>query len=176
MDEAALTERIAPWLRETMTGCDAAWKFIALHHAPYTAGVKYGPDQRIIKTLVPVFEAVGIDIVFAGHDHLYERMLPLRTGQIAEPGQGIVYIVTGAGGAALYAAKPPAERPAYVAALENQRHSFTFVQIDGHDLRLQQIDLNGELVDEWAMTKTLPPPMPPAEDEPETQPAADRTP
>ena len=63
-------------------------------------------------TCVPLFDAHGVDVVFMGHDHDYERTHPLdrRPGR-ARPGQGTVYVTTGGGGRELYpvgqSASPP---------------------------------------------------------------------
>ena len=152
-DETTLAQRVAPWLRDALGDGTATWKFVALHHPPYTAG-KYAPDPRIQRTLVPIFEAVGVDIVFCGHDHLYERTHPLRGGQVVPAGEGVVYVVTGAGGGELYQARPPEQRPAYLAALNDQRHSFTHVRINGDELRLRQVDLADRVLDDWTTVKT----------------------
>lgn len=153
VSEGQMRDEIAPWLTEVMSDPGPRWKFASLHHPPYTAG-SYEPDEGVQRTLVPVFEATGMDIVFAGHDHMYERTLPILRGQMVEPGQGVVYIVTGAGGARLYDAVPPDERPEYIAALDNQIHSFTHVTIDGDTLSLQQIGLKELVLDEWTFEKS----------------------
>lgn len=149
-DEAMLRDRVAPWLQAVLADPTPRWKFVVCHHPPYTGG-KYMPDERSQRTLVPVLEAAGVDMVFNGHDHNYQRTLPLRGGQVVEPGQGIVYVVTGAGGATLYEARTP--RPAYVAALDDQQWSFTHVRIDEAELRLRQIALDGSVLDEWRLVK-----------------------
>ncbi|RMF78237.1 MAG: hypothetical protein D6744_10335 [Planctomycetota bacterium] len=64
-----------------------------------------------------------------------------------------MYIVTGAGGARLYEAMPPEQRPDYVRALRNDVHSFTHVSVDGDRLTLRQIALGGEVLDEWVLDK-----------------------
>ncbi len=152
-DEATLREQVAPWLREVLGGSAATWKFVSLHHPPYTAGTRHAPDERVQRALVPVFEEVGVDIVFAGHNHLYERTLPLRDGQVTTPDDGVVYVVTGAGGARLYELPPASARPPNHAAGEDGRHSFTHVRIDGRRLRLEQIDIDGAIIDEWTRIK-----------------------
>lgn len=152
VDDTLLADHVVPWLEEVFAGSDATWKFVSLHHPPYTAG-SYKPDVSIQRTLVPVFEAVGVDIVFCGHDHMYQRTHAMRGGEIVTDSAGVVYVVTGAGGARLYDALPPEQRPAYIAALENERHGFTYIQINGDELRLEQIDMDGRLIDEWTMTK-----------------------
>jgi 3',5'-cyclic AMP phosphodiesterase CpdA len=152
LDEAALRDHVAPWLAEVLGEPDARWKFVVFHHPPYTGGA-YQPDERIQRTLVPVFEATGVDIVFNGHDHMYERTHPIRNGEAAEDGDGVVYVVSGAGGARLYEALPIDQRPPYLAALYNETHSFTKVSISGNQLTLEQIALGGETVDQWTFQK-----------------------
>jgi len=43
--------------------------------------------------LAPFYAANGVDLVFGGHDHFYERTHPIG---------GVSYVTTGAGGAELY--------------------------------------------------------------------------
>ncbi len=159
LDEVTLRDHVAPWLHAVLADPTPRWKFVVLHHPPYTGG-KYKPDERIQRTLVPVLEATGVDLVFNGHDHNYQRTWPLRGGQVVEPGQGVVYVITGAGGATLYEARPP--RPAYVAALDDQHWSFTHVSIDEGELRLRQIALDGSVLDEWRLSKAAMPQPPEA--------------
>jgi hypothetical protein len=152
LDAAALRDHVAPWLTNIFAAAPLArWRFVCFHHPPYTAG-KYNPDVRIQRTIVPAIEAAGVDVVFNGHDHMYERTLPLRGGQIVAPGHGgVVYIVSGAGGAQLYDAAP--QRPAYISALHSSVHSFTCVDVDGDTLKLRQIALGGEILDSIEITK-----------------------
>jgi len=152
VDEPQLRDPVAPWLTEVMSEPGPRWKFVSLHHPPYTGGA-YKPNERVQNALVPVFEAVGVDIVFAGHDHMYQRTSSIREGEVVEEGAGVVYVVSGAGGALLYDALPADQRPAYVVALNNEIHSFTRVNIDGDTLRLRQIAVDGEVIDDWTLRK-----------------------
>lgn len=151
--EALLKDAVAPWLLETMAGANGRWKFVALHHPPYSVG-QHGPNDVMQRALVPAFEAAGVQIVFCGHDHLYERTHPMRGGQIAAAPPGVVYIVSGAGGAGLYDTAPREQWPPYMAAVQNQTHSFTHVQINGDQLTLRQIALNGAVLDQTTLQKT----------------------
>ncbi len=152
LPEETLAKAVAPWLKEVFGASSATWKFAVMHHPPYTCG-GHAADVRIQRAIVPALEEAGVDLVFSGHDHLYERMFPLRGGQVTSDKSGITYIVTGAGGAKLYAAPPPGQRPAYVAVLDNTQPSFTYVQVDGRELRLRQIGLSGRVIDDWKLTK-----------------------
>ena len=149
--EDELRQHVAPWLEKTLGVDGPRWRFAVFHHPPYTGG-KYKPDEKIISTIVPALEAAGVDIVFSGHDHMYMRMGPIRGGQLAA--EGPVYIVSGAGGAKLYEARPEAERPDYVKVLRDDLHSFTHVEVDGDRLTLRQIALGGAVLDEYQMSKT----------------------
>lgn len=152
-DEDTLREHVAPWLREVMTTTDADWRFVVLHRPPFTAG-SHSPCVEVQRTLVPAFEEVGVDIVFSGHDHMYERTRAVRAGSLAEDGVGVVYVISGAGGAQLYDVLPADQRPDYFASLHNEIHSFTRVVIDGHRLTLDQIALDGETLDHWELNKS----------------------
>lgn len=150
LDEATLREQVAPWLVEFFAQRDATWRFVVFHHSPYTVG-PHRPNEMLQRAVVPAFEQAEVDVVFTGHDHLYCRTLPLLGGAVVEPGEGIVYVVSGAGGARLYQAVPEEERPRYIAAFHDATHSFTEIDIEGDRLTLRQIILGGLVVDEWSL-------------------------
>lgn len=154
-----LQHKIAPWLAEVLRAPEPMWRFVVAHHPPYTVG-KYPPDARLQRTLVPIFEEAGVDIVFSGHDHGYQRWSTMRAGRKTTDGHGVVYIVTGAGGAELYAAQPRDKWPDAVAFVDTANPSFTQVTIDGPVLALRQIDMTGRRIDELRLEKTLPEPIP----------------
>jgi predicted phosphodiesterase len=151
--EAVLKNVTAPWAEQVLADDAPAWKFVSFHHPPYTAG-KYSPDERIQRTLVPIFEATGVDVVFNGHDHMYQRLGPLLDGEVVSAGEGILYIVTGAGGAALY--EPQGAPPPYLQKLVDDQHSYTHVAVTGADIRLRQIDVDGNVLDEVNWSKAEP--------------------
>lgn len=54
---------------------DCTWKVVALHHSLYTVA-NHAYDEGILtrrEELVPLFDALGIDVVLSGHDHVYCR-------------------------------------------------------------------------------------------------------
>jgi hypothetical protein len=67
-------------------------RWVVMHHGPYDSGA-HGSNLAVRESLVPLFELNGVDIVFSGHNHDYER------GTV----NGIKYVVTGGGGAPRYA-------------------------------------------------------------------------
>jgi hypothetical protein len=150
--EEVLDGQVAPWLREVMTQPGPRWRFAVCHHPPYTAG-RYAPNETLLRTIVPVLDQTGVDIMFNGHDHNYQRTWPIRSGRTVGDGEGTVYIVSGAGGAELYPAKPQAARPDYVAFIDDQHHSFTEVTVEGDVLSLRQIGIGGKVIEKTVLHK-----------------------
>jgi predicted phosphodiesterase len=70
---------------------NATWHIVYFHHPPYTATENHSDDMDVQQDLVPLFEQYGVDMVFNGHSHAYERYF----------NNGIYYIVAGGGGAPL---------------------------------------------------------------------------
>ena len=68
------------WLKNDMNASDAQWKIILTHRALYSAGKNINkPDTIIMRNLLlPVIDELGIDVVFAGHDHMYLRTEPVK--------------------------------------------------------------------------------------------------
>jgi predicted phosphodiesterase len=69
---------------------NATWHIVFFHHPAYSSG-SHGGTQDVQDYLVEEFEKNGVDIVFNGHDHIYEVSLK----------DGVYYVVTGGGGAPL---------------------------------------------------------------------------
>jgi predicted phosphodiesterase len=135
-------EDMAEWLAADLAASDKPWKLVFLHRSPYSSGPHAG-DERVQERLVPVFEAGGVDVVFSGHDHVYERTVPLRGGAetTLEDG-GILYIVTGGGGAPRYAFNA-----SWFTAFGQSVNHYTRVTIAGCELRLRAVTVAGEVID-----------------------------
>jgi len=81
------------WLESDLAGIADSIRFViaVFHHPPYSTGPHTEDEKGLRETFVPLFEQYGVDIVFNGHDHHYERSFC----------GGRYYIVTGGGGAPL---------------------------------------------------------------------------
>jgi hypothetical protein len=88
----------AAWLAQDLAAAqkDPAIKFTVamMHHAPYSAS-NHGSTAHVQKHWVPLFDQYGVDLVFAGHDHNYERTKPLLGDKEAAASEGVTYIVAG---------------------------------------------------------------------------------
>jgi acid phosphatase type 7 len=141
------------FLDQDLAASTALWKFVTLHHAMYSSGPT-GGNSTLRASLVPVFDRYQVDMVFAGHDHDYERTLPLRADAIVEPGQGTVYVTTGGGGKTLNLVG----RSSFTAYSESAYH-YTRVSVRGGTLLAQMIRDDGTVRDAVTLAKgEVPPP------------------
>jgi len=73
------------WLEQTLAAAVERWRIVVVHHPPYSAGYQ-GSDQQVRDAFVPLFERHGVQLVVSGHDHDYQRSVPIN---------GVTYVVTG---------------------------------------------------------------------------------
>lgn len=82
----------AVWLQARAKASNAPFKIAYFHHAPFSSA-NHGPQQWMQWP----FAELGIYLVIAGHDHVYERIRH----------EGVLYLVNGFGGAQMYSTKGP---------------------------------------------------------------------
>jgi predicted phosphodiesterase len=129
------------WLQKELQDSTSTWKICYFHHPLYSAGKFHGPDMDLRKLLEPIFEKNGVNVVFFGHEHLYERV---------QPQHGIYYFVLGNSGEL---------------RSHNLRHStetakgfdtdraFMLVEIAEDQLYFQTISRMGETVDSGVLER-----------------------
>lgn len=141
---ATLAAESVPWHAE-VAGRPAAFRFVFQHHTVFSSGPNGAvpPTEALRALLAPLYARTGVDVVFNGHDHLYERTRPI---------DGVVYVTTGAGGAELY---PRYQRHSFTAAFVNDRHSYTYVEVRGRTMLLRQKDAGGQTIDTLEITKPV---------------------
>jgi predicted phosphodiesterase len=86
LDSNYLDQEQLAWFEKELAGSKSDWKIVFFHHPLYSSGGEHGSDLGLRKILEPLFLKYGVDIVFSGHDHFYERI---------KPQQGIYYFVSG---------------------------------------------------------------------------------
>ncbi|NOX64299.1 MAG: metallophosphoesterase family protein, partial [Chlorobi bacterium] len=89
------------WFKKDISSSDKDWKFVIMHRPVYNlGGHRTAWGKNVWSELLREYK---IDIVFAGHSHLYERFYPLRP--LSQPDAwAVTYITTGGAGASLYEA------------------------------------------------------------------------
>ena len=78
------------WLEKQLQDAgDKDWKICYFHHPLYSSGKTHGSSIELRSLIEPLFVKYGVDAVFSGHDHDYERV---------KPEKGIYYFVEGSSG------------------------------------------------------------------------------
>ncbi len=129
-----LRTRVRPWLAADLRATDRRWKFVFLHHPPFSTGT-HGDSGTLQSLLVPTFAREGVDAVFAGHDHQYSRYRPI---------DGVTYVVSGNGGAGLY---PFRRRDPRVAFRQNHVHGITVIEVSPEKALLRHVSTEGREID-----------------------------
>jgi 3',5'-cyclic AMP phosphodiesterase CpdA len=168
------------WLAKDLASAQSAtWRFVAFHQPGFNSSKEHFSEQQM-RPLSPIFEANHLDVVFAGHVHNYQRSFPLTfrpdgspagpkgevagewtldkafgDGASAKP-KGVIYIVSGAGGAELYNPEQqgdPASWQTFTNKFISQVHSLSVVDVEGSVFRLKQISDAGDVVDSFRIAK-----------------------
>lgn len=84
------------WLEQDLAQTEAEFRFVFTHIPPFDP--RPGEDHSLINStastqLMSLFEAHNVDVVFAGHIHMYNETIV----------NGVRYVITGGAGASLYA-------------------------------------------------------------------------
>jgi hypothetical protein len=73
------------WLIDDLSSTTADWTIVIFHHPPYSKGANHDsddteklngfdmPQQWMREEFVPIFDQYGVDVVYNGHSHSYER-------------------------------------------------------------------------------------------------------
>ncbi len=188
-----LNPELIEWLKQDLNRSKADWKIVSFHQPGFNSS-KAHYDNQVMRLLSPFLEALKVDLVLNGHVHNYQRTMPLTfapkqnedgTQYIVSPEgrvdgvftldetydgntntnpKGIIYIVSGAGGAALYDKElsndpdlwthtPGENWVPFTVKMISDKHSFTFIETDGKKLTLKQLDTQGNEIDAIVITK-----------------------
>ena len=124
------------WLEQQLKGSTARWKLAVLHHPLYSSGKKHGSDLNLRRKLEPLFVRYGVNAVFSGHDHIYER---------TKPQQGIQYFVTGAGGETRRGGVD-LKSPFRAVSFDEDNH-FMLLEAEHNQISFQAISEAGTIID-----------------------------
>lgn len=135
LDTNLLDRAQLAWLERSLTEAAEPWKICFFHHPLYSSGGEHGSAAELRPVLEPIFVRHGVDVVFSGHDHVYERIHPQR---------GVSYFVAGAGGKLR---RGDLRKTALTAAGYDQDQSFMLVEVDGDRLSFEAVTRQGRVVD-----------------------------
>ena len=137
-----------------------------------------------MRLIADILEAGKVDVVFNGHVHNYQRSFPSASPPTGTPDgrmvrdsdlvpgrwtldkefdgkattrpEGVIYLVTGAGGAGLYNPEqqdqPESWQP-FTDKFISKVHSITVADVDGKALTVRQVSADGQELDRFVVTK-----------------------
>jgi hypothetical protein len=135
LDSNYLDRRQLGWIETILRDAKEPWKIAYFHHPLYSDGGRHGSEIELRVKLEPLFIKYGVNAVYSGHDHVYERLVPQM---------GIAYFVAGASGELR---QGDLKRTHMTAAGFDQDRSFMLNEIAGDDLFFQVISRTGATVD-----------------------------
>jgi predicted phosphodiesterase len=145
IDSVSLDAEQIAWLDRELASADADWTICFFHHPLYTSGryawSAFGRRRR----LEPILRRHGVDVVFSGHEHIYERLAPQ---------QGIVYFVSGGAGSVRRGDFQPSNVSA--AGFDEDLH-FMLIEIRGDTMRFEAVTRTGAVVDAGSIEQARPP-------------------
>jgi predicted phosphodiesterase len=141
LDSNQMDPQQRAWLDDALQRSQDDWKVCYFHHPLYSDGGRHGSDVALRVTLEPLLIKYGVSVVFAGHDHVYERFTPQK---------GITHFVAGASGELRRGDVRPS---AAAAAYFDRDQSFMLVEIDGDDLFFEAIARTGAIVDSGSVPR-----------------------
>jgi predicted phosphodiesterase len=142
LDSRTLDAEQLEWLRTSLKESGSRWKIVYLHHPIYTSG-RYGSGARTLRaSLEPVLVEGDADVVLAGHEHFYERVVPQR---------GILYFISGAAGSLR---RGDIRQSSLTARGFDTDYSFMLMEASGDQLHFQAISRTGDTVDAGTITKS----------------------
>ncbi len=151
----AVAELQTPWLEATLKRYeddpDIAWRVALYHHPAYSAS-NHGSTERVQKHWVPLFEKYHVDVTLAGHDHDYERTVPIRGEQPVQPSEGVVHVTCGA----FFVSAPYSNGQDWWTVVSHHGEKWNYAVIDTTESAFHFVAWSGdgsEKLDEFTLTK-----------------------
>jgi uncharacterized protein (TIGR03437 family) len=148
--DATASRRMLAWLENDLATTRATWRIPFFHHLPYPIEHHVGDPLCIAaqQQLVPIFERYGVQLVFSGHEHNYQRSKPMRRGTPVTSGTGIVYMVSGGGGGGLH----PVVAKDFLVKAESVHH-YLRVEADASKITIHAIGADGKEFDSFSLVQ-----------------------
>ena len=122
------------WFDQVYADAGTKWRIAFFHHPLYSSGQHAAEGRDVIRpALEPALIRNHVDVVFTGHEHLYERIKPQHE---------IKHFVSGGGGRYLYDYKPSAFDEVGLS-----EHHFMVAEIAGDRLFFEAITHTQQVID-----------------------------
>lgn len=125
----------AAWLQRELATSTACWNLVTMHHPPYSSATHGSSDW-----MQWPYRQWKADVVLAGHDHTYERIVK----------DGLPYFVNGLGGRSIYNFKTPLPESQ---ARYNAGAGAMLIEASPSAITFQFIARTGAVIDRYTLQK-----------------------
>ena len=131
------------WLERDLQQSSKAWKVILLHHNVFSSSAHTFDDwdrnglidqEELQALLLPLAKKYGVQLIFTGHDHVFERFTPT---------DGVHFVTSAGGGGGLYSLT----RRLPGSAQFWRTYHFVGITIDGTEMTMEAIGVTGKVFD-----------------------------
>ena len=172
----ALSQKQYAWANEVLSGADTTWKIVLLHKSAYSNGPHHDDaDVLAIRRQLDQLAADNkVDLVLSGHDHVYNRTVPLSRGseqevesktesyqgrnyEVQQAPNGTTFVIAGTAGVKNYEQSVAPEAHSAV-SLDLNVSVFAGFKIDGDCLYYDAYKVEGGApvrVDNFAISKDV---------------------
>ncbi|MDD5544108.1 MAG: metallophosphoesterase [Acidobacteriia bacterium] len=145
LDSNYLDPKQLSWLQSQLQNEGSGeWKICYFHHPLYSSARAHGPSTDLRLLLEPLFTRYGVDVVFSGHEHVYERIRPQKN---------VYYFIEGASGQLRLGnlKKDDITEKGF-----DSDRSFILVEIVGDQMYFETVSRAGDTVDAGVIHRPVP--------------------
>ena len=143
LDSNYMDRKQLDWFERAIKGSKSDWKMAYFHHPLYSSGAAHGSEADLRTLLEPLFIKYGMDVVFAGHEHFYERVKPQK---------GIYYFTCG--GSAKLRRGDLRKGSELTEKGDDVQNTFMVVEVAGDAFAFQTVSAGGAIVDSGAFQRS----------------------
>jgi predicted MPP superfamily phosphohydrolase len=142
LDSNYMDPKQLAWLESQLKSSPASdWKICYFHHPLYSSGRFHGPATDVRQVLEPLLIKYGVNVVFSGHEHVYERV---------HPQHGIYYFTEGSSGELRV---NNLNKTAVTDKGFDTDRTFMLVEIAGANMYFQTLSRTGAVIDSGIIPK-----------------------
>ena len=144
LDSNYMDPKQLAWLEKQLQDAGSSdWKICYFHHPLYSSGKTHGSSVELRSLIEPIFIKYGVDAVFSGHDHVYERV---------QPQKGIYYFTEGSSGQLRDGdlAKTGMTEKGF-----DTDRTFMLVEVAGDEMYFQTLSRAGTMVDFGVLRRSV---------------------
>ncbi len=138
------------WLEEELKNCKQTWKIVFQHIPVYSA--HDGGLRKELDDERKLLEKYGVHLVFQGHQHHYDRSHPMKGGEVAKDGKGVIYITQSGACGGTYRFPKGTDFP-FLAKTYNEGPFLGMVYIDGNKAKVECLGPDKQVIDSFELQK-----------------------